>query len=128
MIYIFGILTTVFAAFVMPSILLASAVTVLALLIMIPKQWLRRLLGIRVFVDIGLSTFIVTQFLLSGTYSGAVAGAFTALAISLALRGLEVLYGAEYLTLNGERGIGMFVELGRFVRYLGRYPLQWGWA
>lgn len=127
----------------MTEIALASAV-VLALLIMLPRAFRKRLLGYMLAADVMGSWYIVSTYATTGAVSGLTIAVFAALILTLALRFIKVSGGSEKLALNGDTSIsalfaGLITQAIAWAKAVWRAmrnnepvqapdPLEWSWV
>jgi hypothetical protein len=78
---------------------------VIALWIMVPKKIWRWLAGYTVFVDIMSSIWLVNTGVATGTVTGMTAGFIAALLVTLAIRAMRYVNGAERFALDGDTSI-----------------------
>jgi hypothetical protein len=82
------------------SALAMSFAVVAALVFMIPDHWFRRMTGYVVVVDFLASGYIFTSFMGVAAVSAAEIGVFAALGISVTLRVMRSIIGAERVSIN----------------------------
>lgn len=97
------------------SVLILSLASVVAILVMIPDQYLTKVLGYVAFIDVVMSMYVVSTATASATATGLVLAVFTALGLSLTLRGLRKVYGCERMQVNGRTDLGgIIAELSTY--------------
>lgn len=83
------------------SSLAMSFAVVAALVFMVPDHWFKRMTGYVVVVDFIASGYIFTSFMGVAAVSAAEIGVFAALGISVVLRVMRSIIGAERVSING---------------------------
>ena len=86
----------------MQEAVVMAVVVVATIYIMIPKAWRRRIAGYVPLFDILGSAYVVSTYVATGTVSGLAVGVWAALGITLTLRAMRRLLGAERLAVRGE--------------------------
>lgn len=82
------------------STLAMSLAVVAALVFMIPDRWFKRIAGYVVVCDILASGYIFSSFMGVSAVSAAEIGVFAALGISVTLRVIRLIVGADRLSVN----------------------------
>lgn len=96
--------------------LLILAILVGFLLLIPSMKWLRRMNGYMLLADLVASTYVISAYASTGTFAGLALAVLAAVSISLALRALRALFGAERLSVGGDsRVIAVIAEIGSFI-------------
>ena len=104
----------------MQEAVVMAVVVVATIYIMIPKAWRRRIAGYVPLFDILGSAYVVSTYVATGTVSGLAVGVWAALGITLTLRAMRRLLGAERLAVRGE------TRLAPTIAGLITQGLRWG--
>ena len=105
------------------SVLILALAGVAAIILMIPDQLLKRVLGYTALADFTMSMYVIGVASTSATFASLATGVFTALGLSIALRSLKMVYGSERLEINGRSDPGGLIAesstwLVRYIRSL----------
>lgn len=84
-----------------PFVVATAVMIVAALILMVPKNWVRKFAGYQFATDVVMSAYIVSTYATAGAVSGLATAVMAALFLSITLRTIKYLFGFERYEIDG---------------------------